>query len=243
MDEQDSRTGAGRGDVQGNPVGLNLSVLKIHFTSPEKLLALQYGRAYWLSMGRPSLRDKLLDAGVAVLHERGYSASGIREITQAAGVPLGSFSNHFRSKEEFAALVLDRYMDTLLGIVAQTLRDTLQEPLDRIARYFDAIEGIAGPVEWRFGCMVSNMGLELPPHSELVRARLALAFGELTAPFVDIIREAQANGQARTDISAEDLAVIVLSGWHGALLRAKVERRGDTPTMFARTLPLLLRAG
>lgn len=192
-------------------------------------------------MGRPSLRDKLLDAGVTVLHERGYSASGVREITQAAGAPLGSFSNHFRSKEEFATLVLDRYMDALLGVVAQTLRDTSQQPLERIARYFNAIEAIAGPVDWRFGCMVSNMGLELPSHSELVRARLASALGELTDPFADAIREAQADGQARTDIAAEDLAVIILSGWHGALLRAKVERRGDAPAMFARTLPLLLR--
>lgn len=35
--------------------------------------------------------------------------------------------------------------------------------------------------------------------------------------------------------------MIILSGWHDALLRAKVERRGDAPAMFARTLPLLLR--
>ena len=192
-------------------------------------------------MGRPSLRDKLLDAGVTVLHERGYAASGVREITQAAGAPLGSFSNHFKSKEEVAARVLDRYMDVLRGVVAQTLRDASHGPLERIARYFEAIANIAEPLEWRFGCMVSNMGLELPPHSELARARLASALDELTEPFAAAIRDAQADGEARSDISAEDLAAIVLSAWHGAMLRAKVERRGDAPAMFARTLHLLLR--
>jgi TetR/AcrR family transcriptional repressor of nem operon len=51
-------------------------------------------------MSRPSLREKILNAGVAVLHGRSYVACGVREITEAAGVPLGSFTNHFRSKEK-----------------------------------------------------------------------------------------------------------------------------------------------
>ncbi len=192
-------------------------------------------------MGRSSLRDKLLDAGVAALHERGYAACGVREITQAAGAPLGSFTNHFRSKEEFAALVLDRYMDALLGIATATLDDASRTPLDRIAAYFDAIDSIAAPLDWRFGCLLANMGLELPPHSELLRHRLIKAMGDLTAPFTRAIRAAQDEGLARTDMEAEDLAVIVIAAWHGTLLRAKVEQRGEVVAMFARSLPLLLR--
>lgn len=194
-------------------------------------------------MGRSSLRENLLDAGVALLHQRGYSTCGVREITEAAGAPLGSFTNHFRSKEEFAALVLDRYMDALLEIVGHALQDESREPLDRIVRYFNVISDIADPLEWRFGCLLANMALELPVHSEVVRARLTTALGELTARFAQVIREAQEGGQARTDVTADDLAVIVLSGWHGALLRAKVEQGGDAPSMFARTLPMLLHAG
>ncbi len=192
-------------------------------------------------MSRPSLREKILDAGVAVRHRRGYFACGVREITEAAGVPLGSSTNHFQSKEMFAALVLDRYMDGLHEIMACTLHDRSREPLVRIASYFDAVEGVAGPLEWRFGCMVVRLGLELSMYSEMARARLMTAFEQLTDPFAEAIREAQERGQARTDIGAEDLAVIVLSSWHGALLRAKVEQRGDTPLMVAWTLPLLSR--
>lgn len=193
-------------------------------------------------MVRPSHRERLLQAGFAVLHERGFNASGVREITQAAGVPLGSFTNHFRSKEEFAGLVLDRYMAALLGIVREALQDEARRPLQRIEAYFWAIEGIAEPLEWRFGCMLANMGLELPSQSEGLRHRLVAALDSLTGPFVAVLTEAQREGQVRTDVTAEDLAVIVLAAWHGVLLRAKVERHGAIPTMFARTLPLLLRS-
>ena len=193
-------------------------------------------------MGRPSHREKLLEAGLAVLHERGFNASGVREITQAAGVPLGSFTNHFRSKEEFAGLVLDRYMAALLDIVASALGDETRRPLERIEAYSAAIGGIAEPLEWRFGCMLANMGLELPSQSEGLRQRLLAALNSLTDPFVAVLTEAQREGQVRTDVTAEDLAVIVLAAWHGVLLRAKVERHGGIPTMFARTLPLLLQS-
>lgn len=193
-------------------------------------------------MGRPSNREKLLEAGVAVLHERGFNASGVREITQAAGVPLGSFTNHFRSKEEFAGLVLDRYMAALLEIVRDALQDEARRPLQRIEAYFSAIEGIAEPLEWRFGCMLANMSLELPSQSEELRDRLVAALDSLTDPFVAVLTDAQRAGQVRTDVPPGDLAVIVLAAWHGVLIRAKVERDGAVPTMFARTLPLLLRS-
>ena len=39
----------------------------------------------------------------------GYQGASVRDICAAAGVPQGSFTNHFRSKEAFAEAVLNRY--------------------------------------------------------------------------------------------------------------------------------------
>ena len=192
-------------------------------------------------MSRLSLREKLLEAGVTVLHQRGYSACGVREIAEAAGVPLGSFTNHFRSKEEFAGQVLDRYLAVLMEVVTRTLRDESRRPLERIAGYFEEIGKLSESAQWRFGCMVANMGLELPVHSEAMRVRIAAALDALTRPFADALRDGQAAGQVRFDIAADDLAAIVLAGWHGSALRAKVERDGAATRSYARLLPLLLQ--
>ena len=59
-------------------------------------------------MARPSLREKIVESGVQTLHERGFARAGVREITADAGVPQGCFTNHFRSKEAFAAAILDQ---------------------------------------------------------------------------------------------------------------------------------------
>jgi len=193
-----------------------------------------------LSMGRPSLREKLLDAGLSVLHERGFSATGVREIMQLADAPLGSFTNHFRSKESFALAVLDRYFDRLSVMIDATLRDTRLAPLDRIDAYFAEINQVARPFEWGHGCMIANFGLEMPALSETIRLRLAELLQVLTDPFADALRAGQASGDVRGDIDADDLAMLLLSGWHGALLRAKVQRSGAPLSRYWRTLRAML---
>lgn len=191
-------------------------------------------------MARSSLREKIIEAGVITFHQRGYAATGVREITQAAGAPLGSFSNHFRSKEAFALVVLDRYLDRLQATMAATLRDEGLMPVDRLHAYFNLIGRVAEETGWRFGCMVPNMALEMPEHSEPIRRRLSEAMAALTEPLADVVRAAQAAGQVRADCAPDDLATFVLASWHGSLLRAKVERGSRPLDVFRRTLFALL---
>jgi TetR/AcrR family transcriptional repressor of nem operon len=47
-------------------------------------------------------RDRLLDASLRLVRERGYNATSVDEFCQAAGVTKGAFFHHFRSKEELA---------------------------------------------------------------------------------------------------------------------------------------------
>jgi len=54
------------------------------------------------------------------LHERGFSAAGVREIMQLSNAPLGSITSHFQSKESFALAVLDRYSIAFRSSTSQT---------------------------------------------------------------------------------------------------------------------------
>ena len=175
-----------------------------------------------------------------MLHERGFSASGIRDIMQAAGAPLGSFTNHFPSKEGFALAVLDRYFERLSALMNETLRDESLPPLDRLDAYFAEIDRLAGPVSWGHGCMVANFGLEMPVLSEVIRQRLVDIFQALTKPFIEVLRAGQCTGDVRGDCDADNLAMLVLAGWHGAVLRAKVERSGNVLSIYRRTLRSLI---
>ena len=55
------------------------------------------------------------------MHERGYAGASVRDIVQAAGVPQGSFTNHFASKEAFGLEILDLYFATSCEVRRETL--------------------------------------------------------------------------------------------------------------------------
>ena len=60
-------------------------------------------------MAHPT-KQRLLDAGLAMLLEHGYNDLGIQTLLAATATPKGSFYHHFKDKEDFAVHVIDQYM-------------------------------------------------------------------------------------------------------------------------------------
>src|SRR5438132_9746113 len=175
-------------------------------------------------MGRPSLRDKILSAGLQVMFRSGYQGASVRDICAAAGVPQGSFTNHFRSKEAFAGEVLDRYFDYLRGLARQTLNDETLTPRQRLKRYLDIITDNLERDGWKLGCLIGDFSLEASPQSKFLRKRLDTIFEQWRTPFASCIAAAQAAGEVNSDFAPTELAEFLLASWQGAILRMKVER-------------------
>src|SRR5213593_4856469 len=112
-------------------------------------------------MARPSLRDQILRAGLPVLFRSGYHGASVRDICAAAGAPQGSFTNHFRSKEAFAAEVLDQYFDYLKGLVSEALNDETLTPRQRLKRYLDVITSKLKRDRWVLVCLIGDLSLQV----------------------------------------------------------------------------------
>src|ERR1700712_2645213 len=108
----------------------------------------------------PDVRRRLLSAGLDLVHGRGFAASGVKDITDAAGVPKGSFYAYFSSKEAFATAILEHYWADiearLLPILAAD--DPSQQ---RIARFFHALADEHEAGDFLLGCLIGNLSLEL----------------------------------------------------------------------------------
>jgi TetR/AcrR family transcriptional regulator, transcriptional repressor for nem operon len=173
-------------------------------------------------MSKPSLREDLLNAGLKVMFRSGYTGASVRDICEEAGVPLGSFTNHFRSKEAFAEEVLERYFAHLKELVKQALDDKSLAPRLRLKRYLEIISGLLADDKWKRGCLIGDFSLE-SSQSKLLREKLEAIFQEWRAPFASCIAEAQSAGEIESTFDAMDLAEFLLASWEGAILRMKVE--------------------
>lgn len=172
----------------------------------------------------PETRSRLLEKGGDLVSSRGFNATGVQEITAAAGVPKGSFYNYFDSKEAFAVEVLSDYWDSVVALYGPILTDSDASPLSRITRYFAGLADFHERRQYAFGCLIGNMALEVTPSSEEVRVKLAAIYREWAASLAACLREAQARKELAPGKDARQLATALIDTFEGAVMRAKVER-------------------
>ena len=171
-------------------------------------------------MSRPNVREKLVQAGLDQFHRAGFNGSSVEDITELAGVPKGSFYNHFKGKEDLAAEVVERYVEQYATLLA-TLRDTAVPPVKRLKRYFTAMSEGFLEAGHKKGCLLGNFSSEMADHSEPVRLRLQAAFDNWVKVIANVVKEAQEAGEVDTKVKPEQLAGVLLSAFEGALLRAR----------------------
>jgi TetR/AcrR family transcriptional repressor of nem operon len=190
----------------------------------------------------PDVRRRLLAAGLELVHARGFSASGVKDITDAAGVPKGSFYAYFPSKEAFAAAILDHYWSDIETRLLPILdADGLAQ--QRITRFFHALADEHEAGEFLVGCLVGNLSLELGGSSEPVRAELVRILDRWDEALTACVRSGQGGGSGgiRADLDAAELASLLIESWEGAALRGKVTRsRAPYERFETVTLPALL---
>jgi len=183
---------------------------------------------------------RLTDAGYALFNEAGYNATGIAQITDRAGVPKGSFYNHFDSKEAFAAAILRHYaeqVDTAWLSAVQTARHAPSaSPLATIEHLFTTFARHHASKQCQ-GCLVGNFAGEIVRASALCQQAITQIQADWQQRLAELIAQAQHAGQARTDLDALTLSSLFWDTWEGALLRAKIA--GDIAPL-QKTLRLLI---
>jgi TetR/AcrR family transcriptional repressor of nem operon len=189
----------------------------------------------------PEVRRRLLEAGLDLVHARGFTASGVKDITDAAGVPKGSFYAYFPSKEALAEAILEHYWSD----IATRLLPILDEDgpaQERITRFFHALADAHEAGDFLLGCLIGKMSLELSS-SERVRAELLRILDRWDEALTACVRSGQGgSGDVRADLDAAQLASLLIEAWEGAALRGKVARsRAPYERFEAVTVPALLR--
>jgi TetR/AcrR family transcriptional repressor of nem operon len=173
-------------------------------------------------MPRANVKEQLIQAGLKTLLEKGFNGVAVQEITEAAGVPKGSFYNHFESKEALGAEIVERY--GMNSTRRAFLLDKNVPPLQRLRMHFDALNDTFIKSKFERGCLLGNFSAELANQSAIIRDRLAKLFERWTKDLEIAIEDAQADGAVSSDRDAADIAAFLLDAYEGALLRARVQR-------------------
>jgi TetR/AcrR family transcriptional repressor of nem operon len=186
-------------------------------------------------VARASKKSEIVEQGLQVVLTRGFAQAGVQDITDAAGVPKGSFYNHFESKDAFGAEIVDVYFERMRPLMAQFLDDAARPPLARLEAYFDAIAAYARGNSGQ-GCMIGTLCAEANGAADVLRAKLGGVLDEWRAPITRCIAQAQARGELAAAPDADTLARFVIDAWQGAMIRTKVSRSVEPLETFKRVV-------
>jgi TetR/AcrR family transcriptional repressor of nem operon len=170
-----------------------------------------------------AIPERLLAVGLSLLLNQGYNATGIQQIADEAGVPKGSFYNHFASKEAFAAAIVDRYSERSRLSWERMMRGAPAEPMAAIRHVFAQMLAYHERAEISAGCLIGNLAAEISMTSDACRQSLLAAQLAWRERLAGLIAAGQARGEIRDDIDALALSALTWSVWEGAILRMKVE--------------------
>ncbi len=159
-----------------------------------------------------------------VVHQHGFGGASVRDIVQAAGVPQGSFTNHFASKEAFGLEVIELYLVVSRENIRATLRNDALPPLQRLRAYIDASKNRLNKDQMRNGCLLGNFTAEASDWSEKIRLRLVEVFAEVQAAIAYCLRAAVKAGEVAPSLDCDEVAGFIVSSMQGANLVAKAQR-------------------
>jgi len=175
-------------------------------------------------------KQRLLDAGLAMLLEHGYNDLGIQALLAATATPKGSFYHHFKDKEDFALQVIDQYVRHVHAGLDACLGDSTRPPLERVRRFFELTQQ-SYRKEGYMGCLLGGLGQELSGVNEVFRRKIETCFSEIAARIAVCLEQARKQGDMPPDSDPRRLATLLVDCWEGAALRSRL--RGNAAPLKA----------
>ena len=153
----------------------------------------------------------------------GYAGTGLVELLDAAGVPKGSFYNHFDSKESFGVELVRCYYAAHDELLVSLIAQSDPGPFARLRSYFDETLRRAEDASPQVsGCLLGMFALEMAGTSERLRTAVSDAFATWEARLAELLQQAQDAGELDAGQDPRQVAAMLIEGWEGALMRARV---------------------
>jgi TetR/AcrR family transcriptional repressor of nem operon len=168
-------------------------------------------------------KAKLLDAALYVIRAKGYAATTVDDICQAAGLTKGSFFHHFDSKEELALAAADHFGAMATSLFRLAPYHQHSDPLDRVLGYVDFRVAILKGELPEFTCLLGTMVQETYDTHPAIRDACERHMSSHAAEVAKDIAEAKRIHAPRAKWTPESMALFTQAVIQGAFVLAKAK--------------------
>mgnify|MGYP000997852701 FL=1 len=158
-------------------------------------------------MARLSTEERqilIIDEAIKIIHELGYQAFSIRELSKRVGISEPAIYRHFLNKE-----------DIVLGILGR-FNDFDQSLFEEVKKYKNPIDQIQSFIQYHFDFLEKNPGMtsivfaeEIFNQSDLLRDKLMSIIEKRKNLIKSILEEASRNKKV-VSVDSKELVTIIL---------------------------------
>jgi TetR/AcrR family transcriptional repressor of nem operon len=176
---------------------------------------------------RHESKTRLLNAALHVIRAKGYSATRVEDICEAAGLTKGSFFHHFESKEALALAAADYWIEGTSALFASAPYHEPADPLDRLLAYVDFRKTLLMGDLSDFTCLVGTMVQEIYDTHPAIRDACNRSIAGHAATLAPDIEAALRERDMHPGWTAESLALYIQATIQGAFILAKAQYSVD----------------
>lgn len=170
-------------------------------------------------------RERLLEAAIVCLQEKGYARTTSRDLVAASGTNLASIGYHFGSKEHLLNVaVTEAFQRWLKPLVALAAEPGPAMPLERLGR---TLNGVMDTLEENrpliTACLEAWAQLA---RSEDLRAEMLTSYEDFRMVIARTTRDAFAE-IGSTGVDADALAVLIIALFDGLLVQWQLDPSGS----------------
>lgn len=172
---------------------------------------------------QPDSRTRLLDAAMLVIRAKGYAATTVDDICEAAGLTKGSFFHHFETKEALALAAAEHFAGMARSLFEAAPYHAPADPRDRVLGYLDFRAAILRGDLPQYTCLLGTMVQETyDSHPAIRRAceKHISAHAAEVAKDLSLARDTYAPG---ADWDPHSVALFTQAVLQGAFVLAKAK--------------------
>ena len=181
---------------------------------------------------KKNTKQRILEVGAHIMHEKGFGATGIQEVLKVAEVPKGSFYFYFKSKEDFGLEVLDCFFAHFKSQLAPFIKDESKPHIQRVQNFLTGFLDFFVNGEYRGGCPIGNFTLEMADINDRFRNHLRNIINESSVLIAEQIKFAQEKKEITNMDDPKALADFIFFSWEGMIMQMKVERSPEALEKF-----------
>jgi TetR/AcrR family transcriptional regulator, transcriptional repressor for nem operon len=186
-------------------------------------------------------RNRLLEAALHVMRLKGYAATTVDDICQAANLTKGSFFHHFKTKEDLAIAAAEHFASMAAGLFSSAPYNQHDDPLDRLLGYVDfRIAILKGPI-CESSCLLGTFIQELYETHPAIRAACEKYLNQHVARLAKDATDAKELYVPSATWTPESLAVHMQSVLQGSLIFAKAKQTPEVAVEALAHLRLYLQ--